>query len=63
MVEVMQPTPRDRICDPAAGTGGFLFNAYQYVLDRYGNYYYYRADSSAKPPGVSRMRGRNRKRA
>ena len=36
MVEVMQPTPRDRICDPAAGTGGFLFNAYQYVLDRYG---------------------------
>ncbi len=36
MVEVMKPTPKDRICDPAAGTGGFLFNAYQYVLDRYG---------------------------
>lgn len=36
MVEVMQPNPRDRICDPAAGTGGFLFTAYQYVLDRYG---------------------------
>ena len=33
--EVMQPTPRDRICDPAAGTGGFLSNAYQYVLDRF----------------------------
>ena len=33
--EVMQPTPDDRICDPAAGTGGFLCNAYQYVLDRY----------------------------
>ena len=27
MCEVMQPTPHDRICDPAAGTGGFLFNA------------------------------------
>ena len=37
MIEVMQPTPRDTICDPAAGTGGFLFNAYQYVLDTFGN--------------------------
>ncbi|MHB8974636.1 MAG: class I SAM-dependent DNA methyltransferase [Pirellulaceae bacterium] len=36
MVEVMQPTPQDRICDPAAGTGGFLFNAYNYVLAKYG---------------------------
>jgi len=33
--EVMQPTPDDRICDPAAGTGGFLFNAYNYVLGRF----------------------------
>ncbi len=36
MVEVTQPTPEDRICDPAAGTGGFLCNAYQCVLDRFG---------------------------
>ena len=36
MVEVMQPTPQDRICDPAAGTGGFLFNAYNYVLEKHG---------------------------
>ena len=35
MCEVTQPTPADRICDPAAGTGGFLCNAYQYVLDRF----------------------------
>jgi type I restriction enzyme M protein len=35
MCEVTQPTPEDRICDPAAGTGGFLCNAYQYVLDRH----------------------------
>jgi type I restriction enzyme M protein len=35
MCEVMQPTPADTICDPAAGTGGFLCNAYQYVLDRF----------------------------
>jgi len=25
MVDVMRPTPQDTICDPAAGTGGFLF--------------------------------------
>lgn len=35
MCEVMQPEPSDAICDPAAGTGGFLCNAYQYVLDRF----------------------------
>ena len=33
---VTQPKPDDQICDPAAGTGGFLCNAYQYVLDQYG---------------------------
>jgi len=35
MCEVMHPAPSDTICDPAAGTGGFLCNAYQYVLDRF----------------------------
>jgi type I restriction enzyme M protein len=35
MCEVMQSTPQDRICDPAAGTGGFACSAYQYVLDRF----------------------------
>jgi type I restriction enzyme M protein len=33
--EVMQPTPADAVCDPAAGTGGFLCTAYNYVLDRH----------------------------
>jgi type I restriction enzyme M protein len=32
IVEVMQPKPDDTICDPAAGTGGFLYLAYDYVL-------------------------------
>src|SRR5437762_3879878 len=36
MCAVTRPTPDDHICDPAAGTGGFLCNAYQYVLDRFG---------------------------
>ncbi len=35
MCEVMQPTPTDTICEAAAGSGGFLCNAYQYVLDRF----------------------------
>ena len=35
MCEVMQPTPDDRICDPAGGTGGFVVNAYNYVLGRF----------------------------
>ena len=36
MVEVMRPEPEGRICDPAAGTGGFLFTAYNYVLEKFG---------------------------
>jgi len=36
MCEVTELTPDDTVCDPAAGTGGFLCNAYQQVLDRFG---------------------------
>lgn len=32
IVEVMQPKPDDRVCDPACGTGGFLLAAYDYIL-------------------------------
>lgn len=32
MVELMQPQPTDRICDPACGTGGFLVESYDYLL-------------------------------
>jgi type I restriction enzyme M protein len=35
MCDVVQPNPEDRLCDPAAGTGGFLVTAYQHVLDRF----------------------------
>lgn len=38
LCEVMQPTPEDRICDPAAGTGGFLLAAYSQVLEQYGSH-------------------------
>jgi type I restriction enzyme M protein len=33
MVEVIQPKPGDTICDPAAGTGGFLLAAHDYLSD------------------------------
>lgn len=32
MVELMQPKPTDRICDPSCGTAGFLIEAYDYLL-------------------------------
>ena len=31
MVDVMRPAPGQTICDPAAGTGGFLLAAHDYV--------------------------------
>jgi type I restriction enzyme M protein len=37
MVDCIQPTPDDTVCDPAAGTGGFLVAAHQYVLDHCGS--------------------------
>jgi len=35
IVEVMRPTPADTICDPAAGTCGFLLAAYDDILRRH----------------------------
>ena len=31
IVDVMQPEPGMRICDPACGTGGFLLAAHDYI--------------------------------
>lgn len=36
IVDVMQPGPDETLCDPAAGTGGFLLRAYDYVVSAYG---------------------------
>jgi type I restriction enzyme M protein len=35
MVELMAPTPKDTICDPAAGTAGFLVAAGEYLRDHH----------------------------
>lgn len=34
MVEVVDPSPRETICDPACGTGGFLLAAYEHMKDK-----------------------------
>jgi type I restriction-modification system DNA methylase subunit len=36
IVDCVQPTPNDRICDPACGTGGFLLAAHEYVARHCG---------------------------
>ncbi|MBS0209480.1 MAG: SAM-dependent DNA methyltransferase [Planctomycetes bacterium] len=36
IVDCVQPTADDTVCDPAAGTGGFLLNAYDYVAKHQG---------------------------
>lgn len=35
MVELLQPTPEDVICDPACGTAGFLVEAAEYIRKHY----------------------------
>jgi type I restriction enzyme M protein len=34
MVQMLDPKPRERIGDLAAGTGGFLINAHQYIMEK-----------------------------
>ncbi|ACM21212.1 type I restriction-modification system, DNA adenine N6-methyltransferase subunit [Geotalea daltonii FRC-32] len=35
MVELLDPEPSQRVIDPAAGTGGFLFSTQQYLMRKY----------------------------
>ncbi|BCN31860.1 class I SAM-dependent DNA methyltransferase [Anaeromicropila herbilytica] len=35
MVELMDPSAEDKICDPACGTAGFLINSLEYLLEKY----------------------------
>jgi len=36
MVRLIDPTPDEKICDPACGTAGFLVSAAEYLRDKYG---------------------------
>lgn len=48
MVRLIKPTPQDKICDPACGTGGFLCGAYHYILE---------SNTSEEMKGVSPILG------
>src|SRR5213596_3578216 len=37
MVDCIAPTAKDTICDPACGTGGFLFTAYNHIVAHHPN--------------------------
>ncbi len=37
MVEAIAPKPGESICDPACGTGGFLFTAHNYITHHNAN--------------------------
>ncbi|MGH6627900.1 MAG: type I restriction-modification system subunit M [Burkholderiaceae bacterium] len=37
MVDCIAPKPGDRICDPACGTGGFLFTAHNHIAHHHKN--------------------------
>lgn len=37
MVELLAPTPDDRICDPACGTAGFLISSAEFIRSHYEN--------------------------
>jgi len=46
MVEMMAPTPKDVICDPACGTAGFLIAASEYLVKHHSDSIY--KDSKAR---------------
>jgi type I restriction enzyme M protein len=37
MVDCIAPKPGELVCDPACGTGGFLFTAHNYIVQHYPN--------------------------
>ena len=40
MVDMIAPTPRDVICDPACGTAGFLVAASKHLVEHHGDHIY-----------------------
>ena len=40
IVEMMEPTPKDYICDPAMGSAGFLVESVKYIKEHYGTALY-----------------------
>jgi type I restriction enzyme M protein len=53
MVKMVNPRPGERIGDLAAGTGGFLVNAYQHMLERATPHEQLRYDEDGWPHGAT----------
>ena len=61
MVELMAPTPEDIICDPAAGTCGFLVAAGEYLREHHPGLFRDDRQREPLPPRhVQRLRLRRR---
>jgi type I restriction enzyme M protein len=53
MVKMCDPQPGDRICDPAAGTCGFLVNAWQHLLETHTDPQDLTYDEEGYPHGLT----------
>jgi type I restriction enzyme M protein len=53
MVRMVDPQPGDRVCDPAAGTCGFLVNAWQHLLETHTDPRDLNYDEEGYPHGVT----------
>jgi type I restriction enzyme M protein len=53
MVQMLDPKPRERICDPAAGTCGFLVNAWQHILETHTDKRDLSYDEEGYPHGLT----------
>jgi len=53
MVKMVDPHPGERICDPAAGTCGFLVNAWQHLLETHTDPRDLTYDEEGYPHGVT----------
>jgi len=56
MVKMVNPQPGERICDPAAGTCGFLVNAWQHLLETHPDPEDLAYDSEGWPHGLTGAR-------
>jgi type I restriction enzyme M protein len=53
MVKMRDPQPGERICDPAAGTCGFLVNAWQHLLETHTDPLDIKYDEEGYPHGLT----------
>ena len=56
MVQMADPKPGERVCDPAAGTCGFIVNAWQHVLEEHTDKRDLKYDEEGWPHGLTGSR-------